>query len=159
MEAVGAKSMVLDALREIDAETRRLKAQRHELEALSKRRLVVPQSIGEWRGLLDTALATLPATSREFGRLLRKLVPEFHVYLVRACDGGHPLPRARVTLALDGIVPDARHVAGLPKLLTKTFTLDLFEETQRVRIREQAAALAAAGHGPKAIANLIAEKP
>jgi hypothetical protein len=37
---------------------------------------------------------------------LRNLVVDFHIFLVRLVDGGHPLPRARVVLTLDRVVPD-----------------------------------------------------
>ena len=81
------------------------------------------------------------------------------VYPVRLCDGGHLLPRAKVTINLAGISPDAMSVPGLGKLLTRELTFDLFDPPQRERIREEAVQLDAAGHSQKAIAAMIEEHP
>ena len=62
---------------------------------------------GRTPALFEEKFRDLAQDSPEFGDLLRQIVPEFHVYLVRLCDGGHLLPRARVRLNLAGIVPDA----------------------------------------------------
>jgi hypothetical protein len=97
--------------------------------------------------------------SPEFGELMRALVPQFHVYLVRLCDGGHLFPRARVELALSGVVPDAKHVPGLGQLLKRELTLDLFEAPQRERIREEAVRLAAQGLRQREIAARLPGKP
>ena len=113
--------------------------------------------------LFREAFERLAHDSYEFGDLLRKLVPEFHVYLVRLCDGGHPLPRARALLALDGLVPDAQHVPELSQLLRRVVRLDLFVPPQRERIREKAARFAATGLVPGEIVRQITadgkEKP
>ena len=78
--------------------------------------------------------------------LLRQLVPDFYVYLVRLCDGGHLLPRAKLTLNLAGAVPDAKYVSALGALLRRDFTLDLFGvPPQRERIRAEAVVKAAQG--------------
>jgi hypothetical protein len=102
----------------------------------------------------------LAIDSPEFGDLMRQLVPEFGVYLVRLADGGHPLPRAKVKLTLAGIVPDAQLVPGLGELLTRDLTLDLFQQPpQRERIRKESVQLAAQHVFQRQIAkSLIAEK-
>src|SRR5262249_52955868 len=97
--------------------------------------------------------------SPEFGDLMRQVVPEFDVYLVRLCDGGHPVPRARVRLSLAGIVPDARHIAGLEEGLTRELTLDVFEPPQRERIRGAAVRRQARGRKQREIASRLAEQP
>jgi hypothetical protein len=159
----GPIPMVKEKMTEFQNRERELARERCELERIKKRALDLPQSVAELRALLEKQFDNLAANSYEFADLLRKLVPEFHVYLVRLCDGGHPLPRARVTIALDGIIPDAAHVPDLPKLLTRTFTIDLFVPPQRERIRETAVRLAAEGYGPREIARripgIITEKP
>jgi site-specific DNA recombinase len=154
----GPMPFIKQKLAEIDATGRALARERHELEAFEKRALDLPDSTAALRTELESALATLAVDTPEFGDLLRKLVPSFLVYLVRLCDGGHLLPRARVVLALDGIVPDAKRVLGLSLLLSRTRTIDLFIPPQRERIREQAIRLAAQGLGPKEIARRIAEE-
>lgn len=96
--------------------------------------------------------------SPEFGNSLRLVVPQFHVYLVRLCDGGLLLPRARVTLNLGGIVPDTTHVPEIETLLTRVMTLDLFKPPQRERIREEVVQLTAQELEQRQIAERLAEK-
>ncbi len=142
----GPRPMIEKKLAEVEAVERDLIKERHELERLRNRSLKLPQSVGKLRDMLEEQLTKLAMDSPEFGDLLRQLVPGFHVYLVRLCDGGHPLPRAKVRLALDGIVPDAKHVPGLEELLKRELTIDLFDRPpQRERIREMAVALTAEG--------------
>jgi hypothetical protein len=151
----GPVPMIREQLDALQNRERELAKERHQLEDLGKRKIELPQSVAELRALLEQKFEKLAADSPEFGDLLRKLVPEFHVYLVRLCDGGHLLPRARMRLALDGIIPDAIHVAGLSELLTRTRTLDLFVPPERERIREVSVMLAAQGMGPTEIARKI----
>jgi hypothetical protein len=101
----------------------------------------------------------LATDSPEFGTLLRKLVPDFHVHLVQRCNGGHLVPRAKIKLDLSGIAPDLQHVPNLMELLTREMTVDLFQPTQRERIREEAVRLAAQGFEQREIAQQIAEHP
>ena len=123
--------------------------------------LELPESIGELRQRLEDEFLRLAIDSPEFGDLMRQLVPEFYVYLVRLVDGGHPLPRAKVKLTLAGIVPDAALVPGLGEMLTRELTLDLFERPpQRERIRVKAVSLAAEHVPQRKIAALLTdEKP
>lgn len=156
---LGPVPLIREQLENLKARERKLSGERRQLQALRGRALDLPESVADLRSMLEKALTTLAAESAEGGMLLRKLVPEFRVYLVRLCDGGHLLPRARVKLALDGIVPDARNVPGLSGLLMREVTLDLFEPPQRERIRQAAVDLASQGLTSKAIAAAIPEKP
>ena len=113
----------------------------------------------EVRRLLEEKFRQLAVTSSEFGDLMRQLVPEFTVYLVRLCDGGYLLPRARGKLALASIIPDADQVPGVNELLARELTLDLFEPPQWEQIRDQAARLAAAGLDQRAIARQLPGTP
>ena len=79
------------------------------------------------------------------------------MYLVRLCDGGHLLPRARVVLDLTGVFPDAARVPALSELLTRTVTIDLFTPPQRERIRAEVVRRVAASDGQRAIAAGFAE--
>lgn len=90
---------------------------------------------------------------------MRQLIPEFYVYLVRLCDGSRLQPRARIKLALDGIIPDAAGVPELHGLLTGELTIDLFHPGQRERIREESVRLSAAGFRQRDIIVEIAERP
>lgn len=157
MAEYGPSTFIKQKLAEIEARGRELARERRELEALQKRALELPESTTALRAMLEAGFATLADDSFEFGDLLRKMVPGFHVYLVRLCDGGHLLPRVKVQFALDGLIPDARHVPGLAKLTSREATLDLFVPPQRERIREQAVRLAGEGLTAKEIAKRIAE--
>jgi hypothetical protein len=155
--AFGPRPMFEQKLAALDAEERTLARERRELEGLKTRSLQVPESVAELRQLLESKFKQLATDAPEFGDLVRPLVPEFWVYLVRLCDGGHLLPRAKVRLALDGITPDARHVPGLEPLLSREVTLDLFEPPQRERIRAEAVRLAAQGLEQRVIARRLSE--
>jgi site-specific DNA recombinase len=138
----GARSMLLEQINNIETRERDLARRRHLLEHLRTKNLELPESIGELRQQLEDNFSRLATDSPEFGDLMRQLVPDFYVYLVRLVDGGHPLPRARVKLTLAGIVPDAQAVPKLEELLTRELTLDLFERPpQREQIRKDAVRL------------------
>jgi hypothetical protein len=157
--AYGPKPMFEQKLAELEATELDLAKGRRELEGLKARTLSLPESVGQLRQMLVEQFQKLAAASPELGALLRQLVPEFYVYLVRLCDGGHLLPRARVRLALAGAVPDAKHVPGLEGLLGRELTLDLFEPPQRERIRQEAVLLAAQGLDQREIARRLPGKP
>jgi hypothetical protein len=156
--AYGPQPLLQQKLAELDAAGRELARERCNLERLSNRTLKLPESLTWLRQMLEKKFGELTTDSPEFGELMRQLVPEFHVYLVRLCDGGHLLPRAKVKLALAGIVPDARHVSGLEEMLTRELTLDLFEPPQRERIREAVVRLTAQGLKQREIISLLPEK-
>jgi site-specific DNA recombinase len=157
----GPSSMLHTEMIRIETQEKDLMRRRHRLLQLRDKRLELPESLGELRQRLQDTFLQLTVDSPEFGNLMRQLVPEFHVYLVRLVDGGHPLPRARIKLALHGIVPDAPLVPEIGGLLTRELTLDLFERPpQRERIRTEAVRLAADGVTQRQIAaRLTEEKP
>jgi hypothetical protein len=157
--AYGPRPMFEQKLAELEAMEFDLAKGRRELEGLKGRPLRLPESVGQLRQALVDQFQKLAAASPELGALLRQLVPGFHVYLVRLCDGGHLLPRARVRLALAGTVSDAKHVPGLEGLLGRELTLDLFEPPQRERIRPEAVLLAAQGLDQREIARRLPGKP
>jgi hypothetical protein len=154
----GPKPEFRDKLAELEAQQRELARRRRNLERLRDQGLNLPGSIADLRRMFDEKFLGLAHESPELGDLLRLVVPQFHVYLVRLCDGGHPLPRARVTLNLGGIVPDTKHVPAMESLLTRVLTLDLFEPQQRERIRKEVVRLAAKGLEQRQIALQLPEK-
>jgi site-specific DNA recombinase len=95
------------------------------------------------RELFLEEFGRLAVSSHEFGQLLRLLVPELHVYLVRLCDGGHLLPPARVRLNLGATFPDVKYAPALEGLLSTVVTLDLFTPPQREAIRPSVVTLIA----------------
>ncbi|WP_254510224.1 recombinase family protein [Anatilimnocola floriformis] len=155
----GKSSTIGEMLAEIEKLEKLQAAERHFLESARERTIDVPPSSGELRRLLTEELRRLTVNSLEFGEFIRQLIPSMHIYLVRVCDGGHLLPRAKCRLDLVGNFPDADLMPELKTLLTTDITLDLFEPPQRVRIRSDAVGLAAEGVEQREIAARIAEKP
>ena len=155
----GPTTLVKEALTSLEGKERRLELERRAIERSHHGRLDIPASATELREMLQREFARSMPDSPDFHLLMRKLVPTFFVYAVQLCDGGHLLPRAKVTLALDGILPDIQNVPGLTDILTRDLTIDLFVPSQRERIREEAVRLESDGLKPKAIAARIAERP
>lgn len=145
-------------LNELDQVQQHLAVERRRLEDLTKRELQLPQSIAELRAVFERKSDGLAIESHEFGDLMRLLVPEFHIFLVRLVDGGHLMPRARAKLNLAGCVSDLLLVPSMSELLTRVVTLDLFEAPQRERIRVEAVRLESMGVEQREIANQLPEK-
>jgi hypothetical protein len=155
----GPRTMLNEQLDEIEKEEQNLARQRHLLELSGSQQLQLPETIGELRALFEEQFQRLTTESSEFADLFSLVVPNIFVYLVRMCDGGHPVPRAKVTLNLAGISPDALHVPSLGQMLNRDLTIDLYDPPQRERIREEAVQLAERGFNQKEIAEAIAENP
>jgi site-specific DNA recombinase len=155
----GPREILKEKLAEIDNREKLLAGERHFLAAADQRTLVLPDSTREIRASLQTDLRRFGVNSWEFGELMKELVPEFHVYLVRLCDGGHLLPRAKVRLDLLGSFADAELVPGLSGLLAEELTVDLFIPPQRELIRNAAVQLAQNGREQRAIAESLPGRP
>jgi len=153
----GPEPMFEEMLAKLKTEEKQLARERSELERLRAGKLVLPVSVAQLRQEFEDKFRDLALDSPEFGALLQQVVPEFQVYLVRLCDGGHFLPRVRATLSLAGLVPDARHAAAVSSLLTRTVTLDLFSPPQRERIRPEVVRFAAEGIEQRASARRLPE--
>ncbi len=152
----GPRDTLLEQLNDIEAREEKLKVQRRLLEHLRTKELQVSEEIGDLRQQLEEKFLSLAIDSPEFGDLMRQLVPEFYVYLVRLVDGGHPLPRAKIKLSLAGAIQDTELVSGLGDLLTRELTLDLFERPpQRERIRVDSVRLEAEHVPQRRIADLL----
>ncbi len=159
IKALGTKQMILDEVEAIEERGRELARRRYLIEKSQKQPLELPRSVDELRAQLAEQFQALSVESPEFGMLLRQIVPEIDVYLVRLLDGGHPLPRARVKICFSGIMPSLARVAGLDEMLTRVTTLDLFDPPQRERIRLESVRLEAAGLEQRQIAQQIEEHP
>jgi hypothetical protein len=155
MEAIanlGPRPALQKKLEELEAAGVALARERRGLERRERCRPDLPGSVAELRARFEGKFAELAVDSPEFGTLMRQVAPEFHVYLVRLLDGGHPLARARVKLVLTGLVPDGGHAPEVEALSTRVVTVDLFEPPQREQIREEAVRRAAAGQDQRLIA-------
>jgi hypothetical protein len=156
----GRRPEFAELIAQIELESRELTRERCELEAHHNRQLELPGSVMALRELFEQKSRELAVDSSAFGDVLRQLVPEFSVHLVRLCDGGHPLPRARISLDLGGMVKDIGQALELSQFLRREVTIDLFEgPPQRERIRAVVAELEARGVKQRDIARQIAERP
>jgi len=154
----GPKPMFTEQVDEIERKEKQLAWQRGRLEFRRHDQVELPASVEALRQLLEEAFRNLAIDSFEFGNLMRQLVREMSVYVVRLCDGGHPLPRAKLKLNLAGSLSDIDRVPDLGQLLTREFTLDLFRPSQRERIREEVVRLTAEGMPQRCIAKSLSEK-
>ncbi len=150
--AHGLHSSVKEMLDDIVAEEHRLSSERQRLANAGAQAIQLPQTIPALREVFASALANLAQDSFEFNQIMRRIISTFAVYLVRLCDGGEIYPRAKVVFELAGLVPHATTVDGLPALLRREITIDLFEPPQREKIREQAVYLASQGLEQREIA-------
>jgi site-specific DNA recombinase len=155
MAEYGPTKRITAKQKELELLERQLASDRRALENLARRELILPSSIAELRAAFEKKATGLATVSPEFGDLMRLLAPEFHVYLVRLLDGGHPMPRARVKLDLTGCISDLAYVPSLCPLLTRVVTLDLFVPPERERIREEAVRLAASGLNQRDVAKRL----
>ena len=155
----GPRPLLIEELDALEARGQDLLMRRHRLEHRRRSGLVLPEAPSVLRGMLEEEFGRLTRESPEFSTLMQKLVPDFFVYAVRRCDGGHLHPRAKVTLNLAGTYPDLNLLPGCHRLLTQELTLDLFDPPQPERIREASVRLAATGMKPTAIAREIKERP
>lgn len=152
----GPRPMLKEKLVNMEAQEQKL-ARRAESLARAKP-VNLPDSPAELRCLFEQKFKELAKESWEFGDLLRQVVPDVEISLVRLLDGGHLFPRVKIKLALAGIVRDAERVPKLDELLTREVTLDAFDPPQREQIRVEAVQQAAAGVTQREIAARLGVK-
>ena len=157
MKQFGPTPEIKSALDGLKRRQQHLARERRAMENITKRELKLPSCVAEIRDVFEKKATNLAIDSPEFGDLMRQLAPDFHVYLVRLLDAGHPMPRARVGLDLTGCIEDLAFVPGISTLLTRVVTLDLFTAPQRERIRGDAVRLAATGMQQREIATQLSE--
>jgi site-specific DNA recombinase len=155
----GARPMFVEQVDEIERKERALASERAQLEYRRRQQVQLPPSVGELRKSLEDKFLNLTIDSFEFGDLMRQLVSDLSVYVVRLCDGGHPLLRAKVKLNFAGSLSDIDRVPELGQLLNREFTFDLFRPPQRERIREDVIRLMGEGMSQRRIGRNLAEKP
>ncbi len=131
---MGPRTMLAEKLADLERRQRDLAARRRQLELRRGELPRLPESVEALRQMFRDQTRDLAVNSFECADVLRQLVTGFHVYLVRCVNSNRLLPRARVTVRLAGVVPDAARVPEFDAWLTRTFTLDLFKPTQTVRI-------------------------
>ncbi|WP_194242529.1 recombinase family protein [Gimesia benthica] len=152
-------TILYEMMSELTERKKKLSQDRLALMYAKNRQLDLPKSTLEIKEILLHHLEDIDIHSHEFGDLIRELVPEIHVYLVRLIDGGHLLPRAKIRLNLAGSIPDVASIPELQQLLSRELTLDLFKPPQRELIRPEAVRLATAGLEQREIARRLEGNP
>jgi hypothetical protein len=151
----GSRPMFDQVIKDLDVMDVSLAQERTTLEGRARAKPQLPSTVAELRALLQQTLVTLAGRSVEATYLLRKLVPDLRIHVVRPVDGGHPVPRAMATIALAGVVPALQDVPEIAQQLTRTVTLDLFTPPGRIRIRDDAVRMTAEGMEQREIAAKI----
>jgi DNA invertase Pin-like site-specific DNA recombinase len=146
---------ILDALRQagssnvLIAELKNLESQRDEIDGEVAALDRVPQQImavpplGEIKARTLEALTSLARDSPELGRVMRQLISRIRVYPYRLCDGGTVVLRAKFTLDLVSLIPEARGFELGSQVLSRELTVDLFDPPQRAKHRERVESLRA----------------
>ncbi|WP_437222741.1 recombinase family protein [Planctomicrobium sp. SH661] len=134
----GPHGLLAEELNRLKQQEQVLANRRSRLQARSCQRPLIPATGAELRKQFEEAARDLATDSLDFGDLLRQVVTEFHVYMVRLIDGGGFYPRAKIKLSLGGIVSDMGRTPMVQEFLTRELTLDLFAPITRVDIREVA---------------------
>jgi hypothetical protein len=102
-------------------------------------------SIDDVKILARSALANQADEPYEFGRIMRRLIPQIIVRPFRLCDGGGIVLRASLTLNLAGLLPASQRQPEVAAHLQRELVVDLFDPPQRAAFREQVMALRNAG--------------
>jgi hypothetical protein len=152
LKEIGTTPDLIAELKTVQAAEATVAAARRDVVNRRARPLAPPASVAELRGLFTATFTDLAIESFEFADLLRPVVRDFHVGLVRMIDGGRLLPRAVLTLDLAGVAPDLGSVPGLCPLVQKEVAIDLFEPVQREAIRRAVVRRAGDGLDQRAIA-------
>ena len=143
IRAVGHSPTLLQDLARLERERAEILEEGQGLRRAAKQPVRQP-TVSEVRALAQEAFGRLAATSQEFGRFLRQLIPTIVVRPYRLRDGGHPVLRAHFTLALAPLVPGGVP-AALAGSLRRTLVVDLFDPPEREAFREPVTALVANG--------------
>jgi hypothetical protein len=155
MRQLGPRPMFDQQLKDLDALVAAVAQERNALEARGRVKPRLPATMAELRAMLEPAIVRLAGRSVEVTYLLRKLVPDLRIYVVRPVDGGHPVARATATIALASVVPALQDMPEIAQLLNRSVTLDLFTPPGRIRIREDAVRMTAEGMEQREIAAKI----
>lgn len=150
--ASGPRQFLNDILDNLEQKEAELDLRRSQLAYRLRRRPQIPSSGSELRERFQKALGELALESLECSDLLRDIVSEMQVYVVRLIDGGYFLPRVKATLSLGGLIPNIENAPELQTFLTREVTIDAFEAPIRERIREHVAQRVAEGHYQRVIA-------
>ncbi len=140
----GPSQLIREKLVEIEKSEAALSYKRS-LFSQPDREPALPKSTTELRTAMEAEFQRLAVSSYDFADLMRTLVPNFSVHLVRLCDSRRLLPRAKVRLNLAGSFPDVERLSGAEAMMSRELTINLFDPPQRELIRPEVIRFASAG--------------
>jgi hypothetical protein len=147
----GPDPLIKEALAKVRTRRMELRTRRFDLERHRESAPALPGSAAELRQLFVEKFRDLTASDIGFATLLRRLIPEFTMTLVRMVDNGRLYPRANLVFDLSGVTPDAARAQDYAALLRRPVTVDLFVPPLRERIRVAAVHLREQGMALKKI--------
>jgi hypothetical protein len=150
----GGSRLLLEKVRQLEAEQEQVEAEAAELSRVPAAEVTLP-SVERLKQAAAELLAPLATESAEVHRLMQRLIPDLKVYPYRLCDGGAVVLRARFTLHLAPLVPEAAALGGLEGAWRREMQVDLFDPPQRVVYRERVVELRAAGMTERQVADRL----
>jgi DNA invertase Pin-like site-specific DNA recombinase len=144
LRAAGPSAVLLEELKDLERRRELVRGEIAALERVPGQVIAIPPLEAIKSRALE-ALSSLARTSPEFGRLMRRIIRRIRVHPHRLCDGGHVVHRARFTLDLVALIPEARGLEACSGLLRRDLEVDLFDPPQREKYRERVLALRAEG--------------
>lgn len=151
MKAGASGASLIEELARLEKQKSRIGWERQQIAEASNAPTEVP-TVAEVKGMAGEAFGKLAATSQEFGRLLRGLIPRIVVFPYRLCDGGHPVLRARFTLSLASLLPPVPGLDRLASALRCPLEVDLFDPPEREAYRARVLEATARGMTQRGIA-------
>lgn len=133
----GSHPLLTQQLAELDERKSTLERRRRELDRRTRSQVQPPPSAEELGREFTKATKDLANDSCDFADIMRSIVTDFHVYLVRLVDRDNFIPRAKVTLCLGGFLRNTSQIPEVKEYLTRELTIDLFKEPMAAKIRQQ----------------------
>jgi DNA invertase Pin-like site-specific DNA recombinase len=136
IKAHGHSTVLLEELKDLEAQKERLTAELEESEAVTDTKEELP-SIDFVRQEALTAFQGLAAESYEFARGMRQLIPRIEVFPVRLADGGNIELRAKFKLSLADYIPLSLRTPSVLEHLEQELAVDLFEMPERAKFLDR----------------------
>jgi DNA invertase Pin-like site-specific DNA recombinase len=152
---IGSSRSLLDKLRQLEAEQDDLREEERAEQAREAAGTHFLPTAADIRQAGERMFVSFTADDPEIGRLLHRIIPELHVNPYRLCDGGAVVLRARFTLYLARLIPNAiahQMTEGPPR---KDMVVDLFDPPQRVAYRQEVMRLRGQGLTEREVAQRL----
>jgi DNA invertase Pin-like site-specific DNA recombinase len=154
LRQAGPSNVLIEELKNLESQQNQIRGEIAALDRVPKQMIAIPP-LKQIKSLALRALTSLARTSFELGRLMQRLISRIRVHPYRLCDGGRVVLRARFSLDLVTLVPEARGLDHYSQALRRELVVDLFDPPQRVKYRERVVALTEEGLTQREIASRL----